>query len=144
MFHACDLNFALSQLLHKQCMRCSSHYAPLAEKVHVRQPLSKAFGCLRCRPGPSLLANPYWFSLHTTDMLFSLMLLFFFLIFFFQFIVFVAHLLLKLLGDYINHARREFIDMQEYATAGAFYSVIKRLACCIHLNTQLRKIRNIL
>ena len=75
IFHACDLNFALSQLLHKQCMRCSSHYAPLAEKVHVRQPHSKAFGCQRCRPGPSILASPYWSNLHTTDMLSSWTLL---------------------------------------------------------------------
>ena len=32
----------------------------------------------------------------------------------------------QLLGDYINHARREFIEMQEYATTGAFYTAIKR------------------
>ena len=33
----------------------------------------------------------------------------------------------QLLGDYVNHARREFIEMQEYATVGAFYAAIKRL-----------------
>ena len=32
----------------------------------------------------------------------------------------------QLLGDFVNHARREFIEMQEYATTGAFYTVIKR------------------
>jgi hypothetical protein len=37
----------------------------------------------------------------------------------------------QLLGDLINHARREFIDMQEYATTGTFYSVIIRFCLTV-------------